>query len=537
MKRLVFPLVAAALVIVGLAIGLIRTVSTPATTLALGSGSENAALEPIIRDWAARNHVVVQIDYLGSVDISRALEQGAAGPYDAVWPANSLWIELGNREKVVRHAQSVLRSPVVLGLRHPIAEQLGWIGRDDITVQMIEEAAHRGAFRLSMTSATQSNSGASAYFGFLYALAGNPDVLTPEILADPALQQKVRGLLGEVERSSGSSGWLKDALVANPDRFDAMINYEALVIEANRALAARGEAPLYVVYPANGLAIADSPLAYVDKGDAAKERAFLALQEHLLSPEVQAKLVAEGRRAGLIGLDAAAADPSVWNPDWGIDLKRAIAPIPTPSAEVIGEALRLYQTELRKPSLTVWVLDVSGSMAGAPIDQLKEAMGLLLDPDAAALNLLQPSARDVTMILPFNGDTLPMTTVIGNDIGDLILARTGVAQLQANDGTDLYRALGVALDALAPYAQNGTLDNYLPAIVAMTDGASDTTNRDAFLNRLHQSGFGDAVPIHAIAFGKADEAQLRELNAATIGRLFSAGSDLAGALRAAKGYN
>ena len=41
-----------------------------------------------------------------------------------------------------------------------------------------------------MTSATQSNSGASAYIGFLYALLGNPEVITAEDLrgehpADP----------------------------------------------------------------------------------------------------------------------------------------------------------------------------------------------------------------------------------------------------------------------------------------------------------------------------------------------------------------
>ena len=36
-----------------------------------------------------------------------------------------------------------------------------------------------------MTSATQSNSGASAYIGFLYALLGNPDTMTKESLQIP----------------------------------------------------------------------------------------------------------------------------------------------------------------------------------------------------------------------------------------------------------------------------------------------------------------------------------------------------------------
>jgi Ca-activated chloride channel family protein len=509
----------------------------PPTPLAIVSGSENEALEPIVSDWATRNNVDLQITYLGSIDISRELAKGPDSAFDAVWPANSLWIELGDRRKVVRHTQSILRSPVVLGLKRSIAERLGWIGRDDVTIQMIQEAASSGAFRLAMTSATQSNSGASAYIGFLYAMAGDPDLLTLEILQHPQVQEGVRDLLAQVDRSSGSSGWLKDALIANPDAYDAMFNYEAVILEANAALTRDGREPLYIIYPANGLSVADSPLGFIAKGDAAREEAFLKLQAYLLSEETQQKLAALGRRTGLIGLAAEGADPRVWNRDWGVDLARAIAPVPTPSAEVIAEALRLYQTELRKPSLTVWVLDVSGSMEGAPLAQLKEAMGLLLDPEASAVSLLQPSRRDVTIVLPFNHGTLPPFSVTGANPEELAGALAKVRALQADGGTDLYSALMAALDLLEPYAANGTLGDYLPAIVAMTDGASETVNRDAMLRYLASKDYGRDVPIHAIAFGEADEQQLGELNDATIGRLFLAGDDLAGALRQAKSYN
>lgn len=509
----------------------------PGPRLHIVSGSENRALEPIILDWAQENRVDVEVTYLGSVDIARSLDAGTASEYDAVWPANSLWIELGDVQKVVKHRQSILRSPVVLGLRRSIAEELGWIGRTDITIQMIQQAARDDAFRLAITSATQSNSGASAYFGFLYALSGDPDVLTAEHLEDPAVLAAVRDLLAQIDRSSGSSGWLKESFVGAPALFDAMFNYEALMIEANQELEQNGQEPLYVIYPANGLSVADSPLGYVDKGDDTKEEAFLSLQAHLLSDPVQSQLLALGRRTGLLGLSTGRADPSVWRRDWGIDLDRAIAPVPAPSAAVIGEALTLYQTELRKPSLTVWVLDVSGSMEGEPLEQLKSAMRLLLDPDAAAVNLLQPSRRDVTIILPFNERTYDPVAFEGSAAAELARAERMVEQLQAGGGTDLYRAIVVALDTLRPYAEAGTLFDYLPAIVAMTDGASDTINRDYMLNALSQSGFGRDVPIHSIAFGNADTEQLQELSAQTVGRMFTAGSDLAKALRSAKGYN
>lgn len=481
--------------------------------------------------------MTVKVTYLGSVDISRELQAGKASPYDAVWPAHSLWIELGDTQNVAAHATSILRSPVVLGLRKPIAEDLGWVGRKDLTVQDIHDATKAGKFRLAMTSATQSNSGASAYLGFLYAFAGNPDLLTMPMLDDPAVQDQMRSLLGQVDRSSGSSGWLKDAVLANPGAFDAMINYESVVIEANQGLVAAGEDPLYLIYPANGLAVADSPLGLIDKGDAEKSEAFLDLQAHLLTPEVQGELSALGRRAGLIGLDATGADKAVWNPDWGIDLGREIAPVPTPAADVIAKALTLYQTELRKPSLTVWVLDVSGSMEGEPLDQLKSAMRLLLDPDAAALNLLQPSSRDITIILPFNHEAQAATIVEGGSDADLAAALARVNGLYADGGTDVYVAISQALRIMEPMAADGTLDAYLPAIVAMTDGASDTGNRDALYRQLAATPWAKAISIHSIAFGLADEEQLQALSDATVARLFIAGDDIAKALRAAKGYN
>lgn len=535
MKRLIPVLVVLVVAVVaGLAFFQQRG---PATSLRIVAGSENQALEPLVQDWAASNNVTVEMVYQGSVDISRALSAGKDSEFDAVWPAHSLWIELGDTQKVVAHATSILRSPVVLGLKTSLAQKLGWVGREDVTVQMIGEAAAQGAFRLSMTSATQSNSGASAYLGFLYALAGNPDILTLEVLAEPKLQEDMRTLLGQVDRSSGSSGWLKDSLVANPAAFDAMINYESVVIEANGELLAKGLEPLYIIYPANGMAVADSPFGLINKGDPAKEAAFLGLQEFLLSPDTQSKLSALGRRTGLIGLSDNGADPAVWNPDWGVDLQRDIAPIPTPASDVIAEALSLYQSELRKPSLTVWVLDVSGSMDGEPLAQLKSAMTLLLDPEAAAVSLLQPSRRDVTIILPFNHAPQEATVVKGSGPADMAQALTRIDGLVADGGTDLYAAVGAAVDLLAPYAADGTLKDYLPAIVAMTDGQSETINRDWMLARIADSGFARDIPIHSIAFGAADEDQLKALSTASIGRLFKAGTDIAAALRGAKGYN
>lgn len=509
-------------------------------TLRIVSGSENKSLQPIIEQWAAKQGVTIDLSYQGSVDIYRLLQQGTNIPFDAVWPANHLWIALGDEQKVVKHEKSIMRSPVVLGIKKTIAQQLGWIDNPAVKIQDILDASEQGKFRLSMTSATQSNSGSSAYIGFLYAMAGYPDTLTAEHLDNPQVQEKVKKLLGMVNRSSGSSGWLKDAFVQHPDRFDAMLNYEAMLIEANQAFTRNGQDPLCAIYPQDGLMVADSPLGFIahnDANNAGKEALFLKLQQYLLSKEVQNKIEATGRRTGLLGINVSSTDKTIWNPAWCIDTERDIAPIPTPAQAVIQQALNLYQTDLRKPSLTIWALDISGSMQGAGMAGLKKAMTTLLDSEQAKIHLLQAGKNDMTYIIPFNHETLPIWEIKGNDTTQLATALQNVNNLNATGGTDLYRALVIALRKLQPYYDDGTLWNYLPAIVAMTDGRSQEINKKVFDQVVQQLPFALDIPIHAISFGKADKKQLEALTQQSVGRLFDSRGDLATTLRKAKGYN
>ncbi len=511
--------------------------SNNAPHLSIVSGSENKSLQPLIQAWADKHDVNIEISYQGSVDIYRLLQAGDNSQFDAVWPANHLWIELSDTHQLVKHEKSIMRSPIALGLKKSIAKQLGWTNQT-VSVQAILAALNQSKFRLSMTSATQSNSGASAYFSFLYAMADYPDTLTKAHLDDPNVQNQVKQLLSSVNRSSGSSGWLKEAFVNNPDRFDAMFNYEAMLIEANQEFVRRGQEPLCLIYPQDGLMVADSPLAYIGNAEATeKEALFLKLQQYLLSKSVQASIESTGRRTGLLGTDVAHADPKIWNPDWCIDTQKSLAPIPTPERSVIEYALAMYQNDLRKPSLTIWVLDVSGSMYGDGITGLKQAMTTLFDSKQARQHLLQAGKNDMTYIIPFNSEVLPVWKIEGNSIETQQTALKNIQALNASGGTDLYQALKVALDILKQHDDDKTLWNYLPAIVAMTDGLSQTGHYSLFEHALKTYPFASDIPIHAIAFGSADKQQLRALTQQSIGRLFDSQGDLGKTLREAKGYN
>lgn len=508
---------------------------TEKTTLRIVSGSENETLEPIVKRFADQNGLDIKMSYKGSVDISMILESDAP-EYDAVWPANSLWITLGDTNHRVKNSESIMRSPVVLGVKKSVAQKLGWIGKD-VTVQDILKAAESDQLRLMMTSATQSNSGASAYFGFLNAFADNPDVLSADNLQNPNIRAQVKRILSKVDRSSESSGWLRDLFLREYARYDAMFNYEALIIEMNQALVQRGDEPLYVVYPVNGLAIADSPLAYVNQGDEKKQEAFLKLQQYLLSDAVQQEILGKGRRTGLIGLAPEKADRAVFNPDWGVDVNRVLSPIRFPSAPVIREALDLYQSSLRKPSFTVYALDYSGSMSGEGETQLKQAMQTLLDQQRARQYLLQASPDDVTIVLLFNGGVINANDVSswmvrGNDPQALNALLGRIQNFKPGGDTNIYSPVALGLEQMKA---QGIVEHF-PAIILMTDGQSNRGSIDEIQNAIAGTGLNN-VPVYAITFGDASVDQLNRVTELTGGRVYDGTKDLVTAFRKAKGNN
>jgi Ca-activated chloride channel family protein len=501
-------------------------------SLTILSGSENQTLAPLIDQFSQQNGCTIKLDYKGSVDIMLALGQGQGLPEDAVWPANSMWITLGDTTKAVKHAESMFRSPVVLGVKKSVAQGLGWVGKD-VHVQDILDAAEQGKLRYCMTSATQSNSGASAYFGYLYAFSGEPDVLTSADLQKPELRDKIKRILGTVNRSSGSSGWLKDFFLKQYDDFDALVDYEALIIEANQALVKQGREPLYAVYPVDGLAIADSPLGYIDKGDPQKEQLFLALQAYLKSDAVQQRLLQAGRRTATVGMNPGQADTSVFNPDWGIDLNRTIQPIRFPDESVLRQALELYQTAFRKPSFTVYALDFSGSMEGDGAEGLKRAMRSLLEPQLAAKYFLQPTADDVTVVVPFNDHVLGTWVVKGNDPAQLKALMAKIDALQPDGNTDIYDPV---IAGLAQFKKLGQ-ERSFPAVILMTDGQSNTGSFDELQAKWQEMGLPKNIPIFSITFGEADESQLQALADYSSGKIFDGKQDLSQAFRDAKGFN
>ena len=507
-------------------------------TLKIASGSENKEAAEAIQHAVDASNVAVELHYMGSLDIMHLLQNGGED-YDAVWPASSMWISMGDTNHIVKDAQSTSTTPVVFGIAQSKAEELGWAdasgNTSSPTTAEILQAVQDGKLTFAMTSATQSNSGASAYLAFLTALKGTDGPLSAADLGTSQLTDQVAQLLAGVDRSSGSSDWLKDMVVADPDAHPAMVNYESLVSQANRELEEAGHEPLMVIYPADGIAVSDSPLGYVDRGqDSTVEQAFEDFQQALGDKDATLALERVGRRTGLGGKVVNADDAQVqqaFSPAWGIvDDASVLRSIPLPAADVITQALTMYQTSLKKPSYTIWVVDYSGSMYGEGKDGVVSGLEQALDPSLAAESMIQPTGDDVNVLIPFSTDADAPVTATGSDTEGLLSAARA---REATGGTDIYAGLEKALG----YAKDAVADGrYTVAIALMTDGQSDTWNRNEFFDDYRDAGLD--VPVFSIMFGEADSSQLDELSELSNGRTFDGRTgDLAAVFRQVKGYN
>lgn len=495
-------------------------------TLNIVAGSEIEVLEPIIEEYAQKNKQTINITYQGSLTTMQLLQSGKVD-YDAAWTASSMWLNMGDTHNLLKYTESISMSPVVFGIRQSLAEQLGFTD-GDVSIAEILEAIEQKELTFAMTSATQSNSGATAYLSFLTALSGKEN-LTTEDLADQQLIEKITKLLGGVSRSSGSSNWLVTLFLNG--NYDAMVNYETLIIQANKQLIEQGKEPLYVVYPTDGVAMSDAPLAYVDHQNEKKEKAFLAFQEYLLSDEAQEKIQETGRRTAYNTVSK--GHEKVFNPEWGIDTNKILNAVRLPEAKVLEEALISYQTAFKKPALTYYLLDYSGSMSGDGEEQLEEALSYVMQQDKASKNLLQGTSRDITHVIKFESNVDSPLTALGAST-ELEKLYDTVKNYSAGGGTSMNEAVLAAFDHIKN--NKDALADHTPMIVILSDGRANDEYLEEDVAKQYKE-LGIDIPIFSIQFGNADDDYLKELANLSNGRVFDGRSDLVGAFQSVRGYN
>ena len=243
-------------------------------TLKILSSYENSVVEDEIKDYAKSIDKKVEFVYMGDLDIVDELDRNSK-EYDAVWISNSMWLYLLDNSYLTSNSKSVSISPVVFGITKSKANELGLIDKD-ITNKDILNLIKENKIKYVMSSVTQTNTGATAYLGFLSSLAGNPEVLTEEMLYDENLIASLKDVFSGVERVSGDETYLEEMFL-NDNSYDSIIASESSLININQKLVKNGKEELYLIYPSDGVAINDSTFAFINNVDE-KEEMFLDIQ-------------------------------------------------------------------------------------------------------------------------------------------------------------------------------------------------------------------------------------------------------------------
>ena len=492
-------------------------------TMTILAGSEVKDLQPLVEKIERETGIQLEFEYIGTLNGAESLMGGAE--YDLAWFSHGKYLTLlqGGRG-IIETQERIMLSPVVLGVKRSTADRLGWTNNDDITWEEIAETAAAGELRYAMTNPAASNSGFTALVGVASALADNVDALESGDINVEGMKDFFRGQA----ITSGSSGWLAESYVTDQDLLDGMINYESVLLALNQSGQLREE--LVMIYPQEGIITADYPLMLLNND---KREAYDTLVAYLKTPEMQEDIMRTTLRRPVVpgvALDNRIPDPLL------IEL-----PFPN-TLSVIDNLLFSYLDEQRIPSHAFFVLDVSGSMRGEGIRDLKNAMVNLTGLDSSITGqFARFRGREKVTIITFNDRVqfiqefeIDDTNPDGNDMQEV---RSYVQRLDASGGTAIYDALNEAYRR-ATVAKAAEPERFY-SIVLMSDGENtDGAQLNGFVSIYNElPPEAQSIRTFPVLFGNADEDSMQQVAKLTNGRLFDGRSgNLSSIFKTIRGY-
>lgn len=497
--------------------------TSDAATLVVMAGSELKDMEALLPDLERATGVKVQLAYSGTLEAVERLQ--GSEPFDAAWLASNRYAMLIPEVKAkVAATERTMMTPVVLGLRESKARELGWTNRGDVTWKDIAKAAGQGKFTFAMTSPTSSNSGFAGLLGLAAALSEKGDALEAKDVDAKSLARFFKAQ----RLTAGSSGWLAEAFVKEQDKVDGMVNYASTLASLNKGPALREK--LFLVYPKDGIMTADYPFMLVNS---AKRAAYEKVVAHLRSPEFQSAMSKATLRRP-VNPDAISSDEGPAN----------LVELSFPAKlDVVDAVLASFDNVLRLPADSTFVLDRSGSMAGARMNDLKAAMlGLAGGDPTLSGRFAKFRERETIRVVTFSDvvdlpDVYQMTSEGQANAKTLAAISERVNRIDPNGGTALFEAARQAYLESASRRRADPERYY--SIVVMTDGESNqgisAREFEAWYNGLPDADKG--VKVFAVVFGEGNPAQLKTIAELTGGRVFDGRkAKLAGVFKEIRGY-
>jgi Ca-activated chloride channel family protein len=491
--------------------GWLAACSTPSSgppALHVLAGSELKDLEPLLPDLQKATGINLKFDYIGTIDGAQAISTGDSHPL--AWFSSNRYLSLlPNSAKKILAQQRIMLSPVVLGVKASTARRFGWEGNHNVTWKDVATKASAGQFNFAMTDPSASNSGFSALVGVASAFAGTGNALTAKDIKIEAL----KALFSGQRLTAGSSGFLASAYIKDQESLDGIVNYESVLLGLNSG--GKLTESLDLIYPKEGIVTADYPLMLLDAGHRSEYDKLVAF---FRTSDVQTRIMTQTHRRPSV--------PEV-QPDSQFPTQ-VLLEVPFPATlDVVNQLIEVYLNQVRLPSHTYFVLDVSGSMEGDRLDGVKKTFANLTGADQTITGqFARFRAREDITIVTFSAAVQDTRTFTVNDptpgSADLMRVLDFVNSLQAGGGTAIYDALTTAY-ALA--GQDKVADpNRFYSVVLMTDGENNAGRDSNQFKSWYRSASPQVqgIKCFAVIFGEASPQALNDVANLTGGRTFDA---------------
>lgn len=425
-----------------------------------------------------------------------------------IWsPSASTWLEVlkqeSGRTDIAVSSRPLVLTPVVIGMWKPMAEALGWpntpIGWDDL-LKLTNEPEGWGAyghsewgrFSWGHTDPEISTTALSTLLAELHASVGTQRELTVADVQRPESQQFIRDLGKSIKHYGYNTLVFSD----NMQKFgmsyiSALPMEEITLIDFNKNK--NPQVPLVAIYPKDGTFWHDNPFIIMSSASTEERQAADQFYDFLLNDESQKAALNIGFRP--VNTNVPIGDPI--SAAFGVQAQGVQNVLPKPSAEVIVAAKNVW-AQNRKRADIVLLVDVSGSMEGDKIEQVKAGLesflARILPEDRVSLVTFDSTARVVVPPAPLSENRITL--------GDAIQG------LRAEGKTAIWDGLITAKQVIDELPRSE--DERIKAIVLLSDGedTASTFSMEQVRSEYNETG----ISIFPVAYGAdADTTALQEI--------------------------
>ena len=470
--------------------------------LTILAANELRDLEPFLPDLTKAAGEPVRMNYTGSLQVVDRLVKGE--DTDLAWPAHGGYLALFPDAKSPALAQEkIMRSPVVIGVKASKASAWGWVNNPNLTWRDVVERAASGELKFAMTQVNNHQAGLFALLGVSASLLGRPDALQDSDLS-PLIGRLGVFLSGQAV--TADAGKLASEYLDEQEWLDGIIDYESTLLQLNRD--DRLLEKLVLVYPREGILTADYPLLLVN---GSKRAAYDRLVRYLRSADFQRKLMEQTlRRPANPQVALSAIFPQQVLVELPFPNRRA--PLEELRASLPGKAGADSVGILDHSRHLILVMDISASMRGARLEELKTAL-------SAALRHTGDGTARVTLLAYHHEIAFQSSFEIDPNRPETLQNALGfIASLQARGGTASYSALQ---EAYLAARRARAIEPELPThIVLVTDGRSTQgMTQGDFLSFFRKARDLQDIPTTAVLLGEGQQQDFEAIAKECAGRV------------------